>query len=169
MEWHFVLDRVERSDVFNASALAIVLLFLGFLTLGAVGRLSDAVSEGLWSSSSGNEAAEDIEGIEDPLLRPANEVSIRVGNGSDGRQGLAARASRRLQSLGYGTLDAKNRDGDPIDDSFVYYIDGFKLDGIQVATVLNIAESQVRPLLDNPGVPTEGADIIVILGQNADF
>jgi hypothetical protein len=35
--------------------------------------------------------------------------------------------------------------------------------------VLNIAEGQVRPLLDNPGVSTEGADVIVVLGQNADF
>ncbi len=163
-----MLDRVERSDVLNASALAIVLLALGFLILSAFGWLGDAVGEGLWAST-GGESTEELDSTQDPLLRPTNEISIRVGNGSDGRQGLAARASRRLQSTGYGTLDPKNRDGEPIDDSFVYYVDGFKLDAIQVATLLNIAESQVRPLLDDPGVPTEGADVIVILGQNADF
>jgi hypothetical protein len=154
--------------VFNASALAVVLLFLGFLTLNAINFLTGTVGEGLWEST-GGESAEELEATTDPLLRPTNEISIRVGNGSDGRQGLAARASRRLQSVGYGTLDPKNRDGEPIDESYVYYVDGFKLDGIQIATLLNIAESQVRPLLDDPGVSTDGADVIVILGQNADF
>lgn len=163
-----MLDRVERSDVFNASALAIVLLLLGFLTLGALGWLTEAIDEGLWSSSGGEEI-EDLEVLGSPFLRPPNEVSIRVGNGSDGRQGLAGRATSRLQGAGYGALDPKNKDGEAIDESFVYYIDGFKIDAIQVATVLNIAESQVRPLLDNPGVPTDGADVIVILGQDADF
>ncbi len=163
-----MLDRVERSDVVNASALALVLLLLGFLTIGAFGLLTDTVDEGLWTSSGGEEV-DDIEVLGSPFLRPPNEVSIRVGNGSDGRQGLAGRATDRLTSAGYGALDPKNKDGDPIDESFVYYIDGFKIDAIQVATVLNIAESQVRPLLDNPGVPTDGADVIVILGQDADF
>jgi hypothetical protein len=163
-----VLDRVERSDVLNAAALALVLLLLGFATLNAIGWLSDEVDEGLWASSGGEEVA-DIEVIGSPFLRPPNEVSIRVGNGSDGRQGLAGRGTDRLESAGYGVLDPKNKEGEPIDESFVYYIDGFKIDAIQVATVLNIAEAQVRPLLDNPGVPTDGADVIVILGQDADF
>lgn len=165
-----VLDRVERSDVFNAAALALVLLGFGFLILNAVDWFFETVDDGLWTA----ESSEDLEAIDDdvlgsPLLRPPNEVSIRVGNGSDGRQGLAGRATRRLENLGYGTLDPKNKDGEPIDESFVFYVDGFKVDAIQVATVLNIAESQVRPLLDNPGVPPEGADVIVILGQTADF
>lgn len=166
-----MLDRVERSDVFNATALALVLLFFGFLLLTTVGWLSSAIDEGLWTAK-GIETIDgqpDLEVIGSPLLRPPNEVSIRVGNGSDGRQGLAGRASRKLETLGYGTLEAKNKEGAPVDESFVYYIDGFKLDAIQVATVLKIAESQVRPLLDNPGIPTEGADILVILGQDADF
>lgn len=163
-----MLDRVERSDVFNASALAVVLLFLGFLILTVVDRLGEAVDEGLWAST-GVEELEDVDVIGSPFLRPSNEVSVRVGNGSDGRQGLAGRATSRLQSAGYGALDPKNKEGATTDESFVYYIDGYKIDAIQVATLLNIAESQVRPLLDNPGVPTEGADVIVILGQDADF
>lgn len=163
-----MLDRVERSDVFNASALAVALLGLGFLLTMAFGVLSEVVDEGLWASTGGEDTA-DLEVVASPLLRPPNELSIRVGNGSDGRQGLAGRATRRLEGLGYGTLEPKNKEGEPTDESFVYYIDGFKIDAIQVATVLNIAEGQVRPLLDNPGVPTDGADVIVILGQDADF
>lgn len=164
-----VLDRVERNDVFNAIALAAVLLLCGYVLLQALGLLSDNLDQGLWVAE-GRETDELAEPVALGLgLRPPNEVSIRVGNGSDGRQGLAGRATRRLEDVGYGTLEPENKSGVPIDDSFVYYIDGFKVDAIQVATVLNIAESQVRPLLDNPGILTEGADVIVILGQNADF
>ncbi|MEM7271604.1 MAG: LytR C-terminal domain-containing protein [Actinomycetota bacterium] len=159
---------MERSDITNAVALAAVLLALGYLTLYAVGRLTETVDEGLWSAE-GGEIEESVDIAGSPLLRPSNEISVLVGNGSDGRQGLAGRASRRLESAGYGTLTPENRDGEPIEESFVYYIDGFKVDAIQIASVLNIAEGQVRPLLDNPGVPTEGADVIVILGQNVDF
>ncbi len=161
---------MERSDVFNAAALAAVLLGMVFLVLTVFGWFTGAVDEGLWTAEGGeleDAAAADV--LNSPLLRPTNEVSILVGNGSDGRQGLAGRASRKLENLGYGALDPLNKEGDPIDESFVYYIDGFKLDAIQIATLLNVAESQVRPLLDNPGVPTDGADVIVILGQEADF
>lgn len=164
-----VLDRVERSDITNAIALALVLLLFGYMIMNVAGRLADTTEDGLWVAE-GSEREEAIDFVPgSPLLRPANEVIIRVGNGSDGRDGLAGRATRRLTNVGYGTLDATNKDGDPIEESFVYYIDGFKADAIQVATVLNIAEGQVRPLLDNPGVSTEGADVIVVLGQNADF
>lgn len=164
-----MLDRVERSDIFNAIALALVLLLFGYLITLGIDRFTSTVDEGLWTAE-GGEAEEDFEFVPgSPLLRPTNEVIIRVGNGSDGRDGLAGRATRRLSNIGYGTLDATNKDGEPIQESFVYYVDGFKADAIQVAVVLNIAEGQVRPLLDNPGVSTEGADVIVVLGDTADF
>ncbi len=165
-----MLDRVERNDVVNATALALVLLFLGFVILAIVGRLSETVDAGLWTAEGSDvieASATEVPG--GPLLRPPNEVSVRVGNGSDGRQGLAGRATRKLTGAGYGALEPKNKEGLAIDESFVYYIDGFKIDAIQIAAFLNITESQVRPLLDDPGVPTEGADVIVILGQDADF
>lgn len=166
-----MLDRVERTDVFNAVALAAVLLFMGFVILSLFGRLSDTVDAGIVNAEGGEEAPGLDAGLDSdsPLLRPPNEVSVRVGNGSDGRQGLAGRATRKLEGVGYGTLEAKNKEGSPIDESFVYYVDDFKVDAIQIATLLNIAETQVRPLLGDPGLPTEGADVIVVLGQTADF
>lgn len=165
-----MLERVERSDVFNAAALAGVLLALGFLLLTVFGWFTNAVDEGLWRAEGGESAeAAAAEVLSDIRLRPTNEVVVIVGNGSDGRQGLAGDGTRRLENLGYGTLTAINKEGDPIDDSFVYYVDGFRLDAIQVGAILNIEEIQVRPLLDNPGVPTDGADIIVVLGQSADL
>lgn len=163
-----MIDRVERSDILNAAALAAVLLVLGYGMLVAFGQLSNTVDDGLFVAES-IDSGEPVEVLGNALLRPANEVSVRVGNGSDGRQGLAGRATDRLGSAGYGTLTPENKEGDPMDESFVYYIDGFKVDAIQIATVLKIAEGQVRPLLDNPGVSTEGADVVVVLGQSADF
>ncbi len=164
-----MLDRVERNDVLNAVALAVALLVFGFGLIRAFGFLSESVDDGLWEAEGREE-----EPVVDPIapglgLRPANEVTIRVGNGSDGRQGLAGRATRRLEGLGYGTLDPQNKEGEPIDDGAVYYIDGYKADAVEVASQLGIEETRVRPLLDNPGVVTDGADVIVVLGQNSDF
>ncbi len=165
-----MLDRVERSDVVNATALALVLLVLGYLIVLVFGMFNDSIDEGLWVAEGGESDEAVLDDIADsPFLLPTNEVSVIVGNGSEGRQGLAGRASRKLENLGFGALEPLNKEGDPIDDSLVYYIDGFKLEGIRVATLLNIEESQVRPLVGDPGVPTDGADIIVVLGQSADF
>jgi hypothetical protein len=164
-----LLDRVERSDVFNAAALAVVLLFLGMGLLRLVGWFSDTVDEGLWAAEGGEETDGEAAAPQIASLRPANEVTVRVGNGSEGRQGLAGRATRRLDGEGYGTLEALNKSGEPIDDSFVYYVDDYKVEAIQIAVLLNIPEGQVRPLFGDPGLPTDGADVLVVLGQNADF
>ncbi len=165
-----MLDRLERSDVLNATALAVVLLLLGLGLLRLVGWFSGTVDEGLWAAEGGDElAADTIASPQTSSLRPPNEVTVLVGNGSEGRQGLAGRATGRLESIGYGTLKAVNKEGQPIDDSFVYYIDGYKVEAIEIAGHLNIAEAQVRPLLGDPGLPTEGADVLVVLGQNAEF
>ncbi|MEM9562222.1 MAG: LytR C-terminal domain-containing protein [Actinomycetota bacterium] len=165
-----MLDRLERSDVLNATALAVVLLLLGFGLLRVIDSFSSTVDEGLWAAEGGEDLNSDaITAPQTASLRPPNEITVRVGNGSEGRQGLAGRATGRLTDLGYGTLDALNKEGQPIDDSFVYYIDGYKVEAIEIAGALNIDEAQVRPLLGDPGLPTDGADVIVVLGQNAEF
>ena len=149
-----MLDRLERTDLLNAVALAVVLLLLGVGLLRLLGLFSGAVDDGLWTAEGGDELAADaVASPQASSLRPPNEVTVRVGNGSEGRQGLAGRATRRLDGVGYGTLEALNKEGEPIDDSFVYYVDGFKIEAIEIATLLNIAEAQVRPLLGDPGVP----------------
>ena len=164
-----LLDRLERSDILNAAALAAVLLLLGFGLLRLGGMFSETVDEGLWEAEGGDELPADVVAAPQASLRPPNEITVLVGNGSEGRQGLAGRATSRLGDIGYGTLEAVNKEGEPIDDSFVYYVDGYKVEGIEVAGLLNIPEGQVRPLLGDPGVPVDGADVIVVLGQNADF
>lgn len=164
-----MLDRVERNDVLNAAALAAVLLLLGMGLLRLTGWFSETVDEGLWAAEGGEDAEATVAGPSLASLRPPNEITVRVGNGSEGRQGLAGRATRRLDSEGYGTLDATNKEGEPIDDSFVYYVDSYKVEAIEIAGLLSIPEARVRPLLGDPGIPTDGADVLVVLGQNADF
>ena len=167
-----LIDRIERHDIFNAAALALALLFCGYLALTWLGFLGLALEDGLWNSEK-VEAGEDLTSIDFASIfingsRPPNEVSVRVGNGSDGRTGLAGRATERLGAVGYGTLPAENKIGDPSDQSFVYYVDGFVLDARQVAAVLDIPEANVRELgTSDVGVTLDGADVIVVLGNDA--
>jgi len=165
--------RIERHDIMNAAALAVALLLCGYLLLRWVGLLGTTLDEGLWQADKAEVADDPADTIDVASIfingsRPPNEVSVRVGNGSDGRNGLAGRATERLGSVGYGTLQPENKLGDPSDDSFVYYLDGFLLDARQVAAVLDIPESNVLELKTTDiGITVDGADVIVILGNNA--
>lgn len=167
-----MIDRIERHDIFNAAALALALLVCGYLALRWFGFLGTTIDEGLWKSEKVEVVADpssvDVASIFINGSRPPNEVSVRVGNGSDGRTGLAGRATERLGAVGYGTLPAENKVGDPNDESFVYYIDGFVLDARQVAAVLDIPEANVLELgTEDVGVTLDGADVVVVLGNDA--
>lgn len=168
-----MLNRIERHDVINAVALAVALLFCLYVMLRWFGYLGDTWSGGVFE-------AEKIETISDEDLaelaaevavvgaKPPNEVNVRVANASDGRDGLAGRGSERLAKVGYGTLNAVNKDGDPVDENLVYYVSGFRPDALQIAGLLGLPESSVQPLpSDSPGVSFDGADVIVILGNTA--
>lgn len=168
-----MIQSIERHDIVNAAALAAALLLCGILLLRWVGYLGDTVGNGLWHAEKAESVEEALNDIDVASIyingsRPPNEVGVRVANGSDGRNGLAARGTERLSSFGYGTLTPENKIGDPTDDSFVYYTDGFVLDARQVAAVLEIPETNVVQLgLDEIGVTVDGADVIVVLGNNA--
>lgn len=169
------MKRLELHDVVNAVLLAAALIVACFFIVRWIGSVGAIWEEGIFDS-------EKVDTIDDDDLaalansvdvvgsRPPNEVSVIVGNGSSGRDGLAGRASERLATIGYGMIAPANKEGDPVDESFVYYTDGFRLDAVRVALLLGFEENQVQPLLArNPGVPTDGADLIVILGNNAPF
>ena len=164
---------IERHDIVNAAALALALLFCGYLALRWFGVLDLTMEEGLWRSEKVEVAEEDLSAVDIAAIlingsRPPNEVSVRVGNGSDGRTGLAGRATERLGAVGYGTLPAENKVGDPSDQSYVYYVDGFVLDARQVAAVLDIPEGNVLELgTSDIGVTLDGADVVVVLGNDA--
>ena len=174
LQWGVVIDRIERHDLVNAIALAGVLLILGFLLLGARSALGSVWERGLWQAEETSDefASADSADLDEVFgLRAPNEVSIGVGNASE-VDGLASRATERLADNGYGAIPPQNKEGDLLNESAVFYVDGFKLDAIRVASLLGIEESKVRPMPDSPGVEIAGADVIVLLGldieSNAD-
>lgn len=168
-----MIQSIERHDIFNAAALAAALLLCGTLLLRWVGYLGSTVDDGLWQAEKTESVEEALRDIDVASVyingsRPPNEVGVRVANGSEGRDGLAGRGTERLGSFGYGVLTPENKIGDPGDDSFVYYVQGFVLDARQVAAVLEIPETNVIELgTDDIGVTIDGADVIVVLGNNA--
>ncbi len=167
------MKRIEIHDLVNGTLLIAALGVCGFFMLQWLGDAGDIWGDGFFNSEKvdtidDEELAERAAEVDVVGSRPPNEVSVIVGNGSEGRDGLAGRASERLATIGYGMIAPVNKDGEADDQSFVYYADGFRLDAVRVALLLGFDENLVQPLLDrNPGVPTDGADVVVILGNNA--
>ncbi len=168
-----MIQSIERHDIVNAAALAAALLLCGVLLLRWIGYLGATVSDGLWQAEKAESVEDTLSDIDPASVfvngsRPPNEVGVRVANGSDGRNGLAGRGTERLSAFGYGTLTPENREGDPGDESYVYYTQGFLLDARQVAAVLEVPETNVILLgSQDIGVTIDGADVIVVLGNNA--
>ena len=101
------------------------------------------------------------------VARPANEVIVRVGNGA-GRAGIAAAGTSVARNAGYKTLSAKNADG-IIENSTIYYVDGYAPDAEALAAIVGIAPANILPMPDNPGIPPLEAHLVVIFGQDTDL
>jgi hypothetical protein len=172
---------MERHDIVNAVLLAGVILLLGFGIVTAADRLFQTVDEGLvvtekapviddegGDSTPGSGTAQtDTTAVpSEDEVRPAAEVTVRVGNGAR-RPGVAGAGTETLQAAGYTMLAPKN--GPTVDDSVVYYTDSFQADAVRIADLLGVETGRVEPMPDNPGVPVENANVIVILGVNSSF
>lgn len=175
-----VIDRIERHDILNAIMLAAVLLLLGFGIVRGVNSLLDTVDEGIIISTKEEEAVagtdaqaptsvptEDSTATSEVVqARPANEVTVRVGNGA-GRAGVAGSGTTELAAAGYVPLPPKN--GPQREDSIVYYVEGYVADAEKVAELLGLEAEAAEPMPDDPGIPVDGAQVIVILGATSDF
>jgi len=167
------MRRLEVHDIVNAALLATVLLLFVYFAQRQLGNVGEIWNNGFFT-------AEKVDTLDDEELaaraaeidvvgsRPPNEVSVIVGNGSEGRDGLAGRASERLATVGYGMIAPVNKEGEPVNDSAIYYADGFRLDAVRVALLMGFEETDVQPILNRElGVPIDGADVVVVLGSNA--
>jgi len=181
-----VVDRIERHDVLNAIMLAGAVLLLGYGLVTAAGSLASTVDEGLVDSSdepsiesedfaagatttsdpTSEEGGDDTAEPTVAEARPPGEVTVRVGNGAR-RPGVAGAGTEALEAAGYPALSPKN--GPTMDDSVAYYVDGYVADAARVAEVLGLEPTQIAPMPSDPGVPIEGAHVIVILGVNSNF
>ena len=170
-----VVDRIERHDVVNAVLLALVLLVLAFGLLTAVRTLADTVDGGLVESTkdtpisdttavSGDDPADVAATGSGSGARPANEVTVRVGNGAQ-QDGVAGAGTELLQAAGYQTIPPKNS-VNSIETSVVYFAEGYGVDAEKVADVMGVDHAYIEPMPADPGVPIDGANIIVIVGAN---
>lgn len=87
-----------------------------------------------------------------------SEVSVLVLN-STSRTGLAARLVERLDALGYQTPEPTNYPN-PLDQSRVWYVEGFALEAAAVAELVPDAIVEITPL------ETPRAAITVVLGAS---
>lgn len=174
-----VVDRMERHDVINAVMLAVVLLLLGFGIITAAQSLSDTLDEGVISAEKDAtlESEEDTVGSTSDSVagaststivaaRSPDSVIVRVANGAR-RAGVAGAGTETLQAAGYPTLSPKN--GPTLDDSVVYYGNGYAADAVKIAGLLGLEPTQIEPMPSDPGVPIEEANVIAILGVNSSY
>lgn len=175
-----VVDRVERHDVVNAVMLAGVLLLLGFGIVTAFQSLFDTLDDGvvrtekaavLESEAAAPNAEQDPAVVDETPTtlvpaRAADTVIVRVANGAR-RAGVAGAGTEVVQGAGYPTLAPKN--GPTLDDSVVYYENGYAADAVQIAELLGLRATQIEPMPSDPGVPIEDANIIAILGVNSGY
>ncbi len=182
-----MVDRIERHDILNAVMLAAVLLLLGFGILTAADSLAATVDDGLVEATKDEEptsttppagatASTTDDGAEDdetddttstlPESRPPAEVLVRVANGAR-REGVAGAGTEAVVAAGYETLPPKN--GPTSENSIVYYANGYAADAASVAELLGLEPTAIEAMPSDPGVPIEGANIIVLLGVNSDF
>jgi hypothetical protein len=100
---------------------------------------------------------------EPPVVRA--DVVIVAINGA-GALGLAGRTRDELISLGYG--NSRSADGTTIvEETKVYYFDGFERAATDVALVLELDPSRVQPVFGSPGFGyLPGDQVSVYLGSD---
>jgi phosphohistidine swiveling domain-containing protein len=93
--------------------------------------------------------------------RPSDEVRVRVANGAQ-RAGAAGEQGGVLSMWGFPVQLANAA---PRATSVVFHTDGFTAEAAQVAEILGIDE--VAPLPADPGAPSSGVDVLVVLGADS--
>ena len=167
-------ERFERQDVVNGLALAAILLFLGFLIMlglfalrSSVGEVSEGVKKVTTTSTTAPEAASTAAEDVGPPKPPA-DVIVRVGNGAN-KSGLATSGTRLLAENEYSMLQGRTKEGALVDTSAVYFAEGYEADAGLIADILTIDSEQIQAMPDDPGIPIDTANVVVILGQDAEF
>jgi hypothetical protein len=94
---------------------------------------------------------------------PPAQVAVLVANGT-GVSGVAGENQATLEGAGYTQVETANA---PVQqESAVFFVEGSQGDAQAVATVLEIADSQVVGMPDPPPVTLAGATVLVIIGAD---
>lgn len=153
-----------------------VAVVLGFLLLGG----TDEIGLSTTSQSSSNESTTTTEftapeqqqaptTAQPPAgstsVKPPGEVKVVVLNGSGGlAKGVAGASTEKLQGLGYQTIDPGNAEAREV--TVVLFAEGFQPDAEAIKTALGVSGT-VELLEDPPSPEAAGANVIVLLGQDA--
>ncbi|MEC8974822.1 MAG: LytR C-terminal domain-containing protein [Actinomycetota bacterium] len=102
------------------------------------------------------------------VLHPPSEVRVLVANGTD--VGGAAGAIREvlISDQGYNGLPPVNATSEEVPEfSFVYYANGYDLDALNVALIINVDSRNVIPMPSAlPVADLAEANILVLLGSD---
>ncbi len=100
--------------------------------------------------------------------RPLGEVKVLVVNAAM-TNGLANTKTTELVTAGFGVLKAQTAiNGIKKPTSEVQYVDDYSAEAQTVARVLNLPSSAVIAFSSPPAASVEGANVIVVLGADAD-
>ncbi len=170
------MDRIERHDIINALGLAAVLLLMAFLLSLFAGKLFSTSADGggfitkekeeesvvVVTSTTSTTVAEEPE-AEEVVLRTPAEVKVLVVNAAR-VSGIASQGSNLLSPLGYQMLSPSN--GNSVNESVVFYLDGYEADAAAVAVVLNMGETAIAPLPESLSFSPGDAHLVAVLGTN---
>ncbi len=142
-------------------------LFWGAVVIGVVWVFRQV--PGLGAGSEGDEeaappqstvttaaAVEQTTTSTEPILTPA-EITVVVLNATQ-RSGLAGRVTETIGLLGYQMLEAANY-ANPLEDSVLWYVEGFEDEAAALARVLPDMMVEL-----NPEAPQ--ADLVIVLGSS---
>lgn len=101
----------------------------------------------------------------DPQARPNNEIHYVVLNGS-GAGGRAGRVSSQLSALGFVPSDPSNVPGGQVDDSHIYYEEGWQAEAQVIAKALGVTDELLSPLPAPFSFDMGDAHIMVVLGKD---
>ena len=170
------MDRIERHDIINALFLALALLVMALVLSILARKLVTTVQDNdIVSSVSSDDVAVPVVTSTSSTTEPTtstteaisihvpNEVQVLVSN-SARVGGIAGQASDILKAAGYATLRPTN--GDTVEQSVVYYADGFEGDAVQVAGLLGMSSEAIAPVTELTSVSAGEANLVAIIGTD---
>ncbi len=102
------------------------------------------------------------------VLHPPSEVRVLVANGTDVSGAAGAIREVLISDQGYNGLPPVNATSEEVPEfSFVYYANGYDLDALNVALIINVDSRNVIPMPSAlPVADLAEANILVLLGSD---
>lgn len=164
------VGRSAGTAVGRAVVLLVVAVLLGLVLLNATdGPDPDRVTADVVAEESGDGALAESSTTTSPPTtqaptRPHEQVKVLAANGTKSK-GVAGRLTETLKGLGYNALAPV--DAPTTAETIVYVAAGYEREGAELATLLALGPSAVRPLTaPSPVRDLRGANLLVVVGND---